>query len=98
MVTVTVIAEAPASRARYLSSKKLPLRYMEDFTLMGFVVDRLAQAKALLVSHGFCVEEQHQGIEVIISDYRGVAEINSLFAENNIHSTYGDIAETMYQA
>ena len=98
MVTVTVIAEEPASRAHYLSSQTLPLRYMEDFTLMGFVVDRFAQAKALLVSHGFYIKEQGQGIEVIIADHRGVAEISSLFAENNIFSTYGDLAETMYQA
>ena len=98
MAKLIIVPEDVRSRAQYLNGSELPLNYMEDFSLMGFIVNRLAEARNLLAANGFSVQEQQVGITIQIESPLQLTEISSLFTSNNIRSTYADIADTIYQA
>ena len=98
MAKLIIVPDNVRSRAQYLSGSELPLNYMEDFSIMGFIVDRLTEAQNLLAAHGFSVQEQQGGINIQIENPEQLTEISSLFAGNNIRSVYTDIADTIYQA
>jgi hypothetical protein len=86
------------SRGKYLGSRKLPTNYMADFTLMGFVVDRYQEARALLISAGFRVDEQEGGSDISISSSGHLLKIKALLTAHDIRCDFSDIADTLYQA
>ena len=98
MANLIIVPEDVRSRAQYLTSSELPLHYMEDFSIMGFIVESLAEAQNLLAAHGYSIQEQQFGLNLQIENPQQLTEISRLFAGNNIRSTYADIADTIYQA
>ncbi len=85
-------------RAIYLSATQLPLNYMEDFSVMGFVVDRCDHAIELLDAAGYVLERMEIGAVLYVESSAVLPEIQALFIEKKIYSTYTDIADTIYQA
>lgn len=86
------------SREMYLDSRPLPVKYMEDFSLMGFVVDRYTEACALLLAAGYHLSQHQYGSDLVVEGPAKIVEISSLLMSNNINSTFSDIADTLYQA
>lgn len=86
------------SRGKYLDSRTLPDNYMADFTLMGFVVDRYQEARTLLISAGYRVDEQEGGSDIRITRPRHLQEIKALLTAHDIQCDFSDVADTLYQA
>ena len=98
---MTKIALLPAdtrSRGRYLESRELPTNYMEDFTLMGLVVDRYQQALDILRSSGYDLEELQEGADITITSFSRLPEIADLLNTKGIRCDLSDVADTLYQA
>ncbi len=85
-------------RERYLDSLTLPVDYMGDFSLMGFVVDRYEEACTLLLADGRRLNRHTHGSHIIIEGPANILEITRLLTSNNIYCTFSDIADTLYQA
>lgn len=86
------------SREKYLGYRKLPTNYMADFTLMGFVVDRYQEARTLLISAGYRVDEQQGGSDIRITRPGHLLEIKALLTAHDIQCDFADVADTFYQA
>lgn len=97
MGNITLLPEDASRRERYLSHQ-LPERYMEDFSLPGFTVPAFAKAIELLTNARYIVVEQHGGARIHINTTQDLRKISELFTRNDIAFTYGDLADTLYQA
>lgn len=86
------------NRGAYLESRELPTKYMEDYSLMGFVVDRYQQALHVLSSAGYKIEEQTFGADITVNSPGLIPEIRDLLATHDIRCDISDIADTIYQA
>lgn len=98
---MTKIALLPAdsmSRGQYLCNRELPVNYMGDFTLMGFVVDRYQDAFILLAAAGFRLDKLEGGADICIDNPQCLPEIANLLAASDIRCDFSDIADTLYQA
>jgi len=84
-------------RAQYLQDR-LPQRYMEDFSLLGLVVDRYPEACRLLADHGYHLTEEDGGAEISIDFIRQLQPLMALLAAGRIHCELTDVADTVYQA
>ncbi|MDJ0624377.1 MAG: hypothetical protein QNJ17_15540 [Desulfocapsaceae bacterium] len=83
---------------KYLNQQKLPCNYMEDFSILGFVTQRYEAALVLLAAKGYEVHIHNSGAEIGISSSAEVLTIHNLLSAHGIHTSYRDIAETIYQA
>ncbi len=98
MPKVAIVADDCKLRAQYLDSQQIPVNYMEDFTVLGFIVSEHEKACALLRQEGYTVNNGTAGAEVIINDASQIQAISTCFGKNHITSTFSDIADTLYQA
>ncbi len=98
MSKIVLCSDSVESRARYLGTRDLPEKYMEDFTLMGFVVDNYSAAVDLVKGAGYSIDDYGGTSEVEIPGPGSLTKIQSLFTAHNIHCDYSDIADTIYQA
>lgn len=98
MGTIALLPDDQKRKEIYLSSHRLPEKYMEDFTLLGFVVDQLDRSVFLLERAGYHVEKERGGAEIRLEAYSQLMEISSLFRDNRIEHSFGDVAESIYQA
>lgn len=98
MTKIALLPPDICSRGTYLDSRRLPTNYMEDFTLLGFVVDRYQPALEILRSAGFVLEEQSGGADISVDSFSLLPEIADLLAANGIRCDLSDIADTLYQA
>lgn len=98
MFKLALLPNDSVSRGLYLCGRTLPVKYMEDFSLMGFVVDRYHDAVEVLTTSGFSVEELEGGADLLLHSVDTIQEISACFANNNIQSDFMDIADTIYQA
>ena len=97
-MTIALLPEGTSSRERYLSNLTLPLNYMEDFSLMVFIVDRYPEAYDVLTSKGYSLQRSQSGIELTIARPEQIREIDSLLRSANIQTLFTVIADTIYQA
>lgn len=98
MPKIAIVADDYTQRAQYLDNKQIPVKYMEDFTVLGFIVSEHEKACALLRQEGYTVHNHTIGAEVIINDASQIQDISTCFGKNDITSTFSDIADTLYQA
>jgi len=98
MGKIALIACDLESRARFLGTKPIPANYMGDFSLIGFIVDRLPEACALLANAGYQVEQRDGGADITFDSVERLAAIPSLLANNRIACQFADVADTLYQA
>lgn len=86
------------SRGIYLENRVLPVNYMEDFTLMGFIVDCYQEALTLLTNNSYQLVEQKGGADIYIDTPQDLQKIKALLRANNICCDFSDIADSIYQA
>lgn len=98
MIRLTLIKDGARYRSRYIERIELPIDYMNDFSLMGFSVDRYQDAIDLLCSSGYIVKTSGENSEIQISSHSDIPEIQALFLRSGIVCSYSDIADTIYQA
>ena len=98
MGKIALVACDLESRGRYLGTKSIPANYMSDFSLLGFIVDRLPEACALLAKAGYQVEQRDGGADIAFDSVERLAAIPSLLAHHRIACQMADVADTLYQA
>ena len=73
-----------------------PMFYMNDFSRLGLVVNRLAEAVAVLRAAGFTVtEEEAAGVE--IADQRQLTRALELLGTHGQHCEMSDLISCVYQ-
>ncbi len=73
-----------------------PMFYMNDFSRLGLVVNRLAEAVALLRTAGFTViEEEAAGVEV--ADQRQLTRALELLGGHGQNCEMSDLISCVYQ-
>jgi hypothetical protein len=80
-----------------LKNRNLPANYMSDFTVLGFLVDRLETALGILKEHNFEVHKNRDGIEVHIEAAGRMTEIADVLSRGGIDFALADIADQVYQ-
>ena len=80
MTRLAVVACDPESRGRYLCGRDLPVQYMADFSILGFVVDRYPEACSVLRKAGYALEVHSDGTEISIDSRQEIAAVRSLLA------------------
>lgn len=98
MSKVVLCRDKGPSRANYLQNLTLPDNYMEDYTVMGLVVDCYDKAVELLKSLGYQLQQVGSCNEVLIDSPGQLSIIKGIFATEKIYCEYSDIADTLYQA
>ena len=98
MARVTLVPEGSRAREQYLQEKQLPVRYMEDFSVMGLMVSDYEEAVKLIAARGIRADTVAGCTEIFIEQPSAISEIQSLLETHNIRCSYGDIADTLYQA
>jgi len=100
MTNIALLPSDIYSRGIYLDSVDIPTNYMEDFTIMGFIVDQsnYRRALTLLTSAGYLLAEIEGGTDISISTPLHLTEIKALLTANDIRVEFSDIADTFYQA
>ncbi len=98
MTQLALVARDPASRGRYLCGRTLPVQYMADFSILGFLVDRYPEACCILRKAGYALEIHSDGTEITIASRQEIVAVHSLLAEHRIHCEFADVADTIYQA
>lgn len=74
-----------------------PLFYMNDFSRLGLVVNRLAEALTVLRSGGFTVHEQESRPQVEIADREQLAEVLGALSRHGLNCEMSDLVSCVYQ-
>ncbi len=98
MGKIVILPEDCKSRASYLNDRALPAFYMEDFTIMGLLVNNYQDAVELLGASRFSLDVNENGCDVVVEQPSHIQEIQALLSANGITAQYTDIADTFYQA
>ena len=98
MGKIALLPEGLHERAEYLESLGIPDKYMEDYSVLGIIVDRYQESLSLLRASGFGIEECGAGTIINLQDRTSLAKIIGLLNENLIRCDFKDIADTFYQA
>lgn len=98
MGKIALLPEGLHERAEYLEGLGVPDKYMEDYSVLGIVVDRYQESLALLHESGFVIEKLSAGSMVSLENRFSLGMILGLLNENQIRCDYKDIADTFYQA
>ena len=98
MGKIALLPEDLPERAEYLEELGVPCNYMEDFSVLGIIVDRYQESLALLHESGFVIEKLAAGSMISLKDRSSLGMILGLLSENQIRCDYKDIADTFYQA
>ena len=98
MAKIALLPEGLHERVEYLQGLGIPDKYMEDYSVLGIIVDRYQESLALLRDSGFAIEK-HAAVTLIDLENRSsLSNILGLLNENMIRCDYKDIADTFYQA
>ena len=98
MSKIVLLPEGLHERAEYLEGLGVPDKYMEDYSVLGIVVDRYQESLALLHESGFIIEKGAAATLINLVDHSSLSEILGLLSDNTIRCDYKDIADTFYQA
>ena len=74
-----------------------PLFYMNDFSRLGLVVNRLAEALSVLRSNGYMVHTGEQGVMLEIDGKHQVAAIVATLRAQAIDCETADLVSCVYQ-
>jgi hypothetical protein len=74
-----------------------PLFYMNDFSKLGLVVSRLADALSVLRAGGFSVHEEEDGGIVEVAHQEQLAGILQTLAQHDLNCEMSDLVSCVYQ-
>lgn len=98
MAKLALIANNCRSRSLYLENSSLPNFYMEDFSILGLLVEKYDEACALLKAGGYNVVKLEGGSDIHIEHRDQIRAIIGTLKQHGIPTELSDIADTMYQA
>ena len=98
MAKIALIPEGVAEKSEFINNLGLPVNYMEDFSVLGIVVDRYQDSVAVLKKSGFTIESLKPGAIISCEDPSGIGKILALLSTQSIRCNYQDIADSFYQA
>ena len=85
------------SRRECLKNRNLPANYMSDFTVLGFVVNRLDAALRILAEHNFEVLGNRDGYRIKIEGTGRMTELADVLTRAGIDLSLADIVDQVYQ-
>lgn len=97
-IILPIMHNSPSDKARYLESIELPGNYMEDFTIMGILVDDVDRALQFLISEGFSTQSTPTGKHIILDSNSEIPQLIKQLTAHKFTCDYSDIADTIYQA
>jgi len=74
-----------------------PLFYMNDFSRLGLVVNRLGEAMSVLQSHGYTVHEDDRGTLLEIDNREQLSAVFSVLAAHTVACEMSDLVGCVYQ-
>jgi len=77
--------------------KDWPLFYMNDFSRMGLVVARLAEALTVLRTSGYTVHEDDRGLLLAIDSREQLPAVFNVLAEHKVECELADLVSCVYQ-
>ncbi len=95
------IALLPAGlkyRTAYLEKAGIPRNYMEDYSVLGLVVDRFDESLRVLGQAGYEVEYNSPWATITLEKYSVLTAVVGLLTDNRIRCDCMDIADTLYQS
>ena len=98
MNKIALLPEGLHYRTAYLDEVGIPDKYMEDYSVLGLVVDRFHESIAILDEAGFKVEHSDAWAMISLDRYTALSAVLRLLADKRIHCNYQDIADTLYQS
>ena len=98
MAKIALIANTCKSKAAYLETCRLPTFYMEDFSILGILVEKYDTARALLKDGGYNTIDRKISTDVMIDHVEQIRTILTTLKQHGIVAELSDIADTMYQA
>ena len=98
MGKIVLLPEGLHEKAEYLEELGVPDKYMEDYSVLGIIVDRYQESLALLRNSGFTIDKGAAGTIIKLEDRSSLAKILGLLNDNLIRCDYKDIADSFYQA
>ncbi len=98
MPKIPLLSTALSHKETYITSMGLPKNYMEDFSLMAFVVDHFEKARSVIVADGYMVKNIHGAAQIHMDRSEDLLIIRELLEKNKINCELADIADTLYQA
>lgn len=84
-------------RLRYADCRPLPASYMSEHSVLGLVVDDIAEAVRILGGNGFRISPEAFGAEVEVDDTAQLPEIVGMLARAGLCCTMGDVIDSVYQ-
>lgn len=75
--------------------REWPLFYMNDFSRLGLVVNRLAEALVVLRAEGFAVTEEAAGVEIV--DHHHLARVLRVLGAQGHSCEMSDLISCVYQ-
>ena len=98
MGTIALLPEGRDERLQYLKFLGIPDRYMEDYSILGIVVDNYMESLNAVRDSGFIVEQCSGGARITFDHPSAVPRILNLLNDRCIHCEYKDIVDTFYQS
>ncbi|PIE58655.1 MAG: hypothetical protein CSA33_01775 [Desulfobulbus propionicus] len=77
--------------------ENFPAFYMNDFSVLGLVVDNLGNTFASLEENGLAVEMGEEGVTVALGKKDHIHVVLDLLRENGIAYTMSDLVRCAYQ-
>ncbi len=80
-----------------MSHRKLPIAYMEDFSVLGFRVDDCERALGILGKTSFELRQRHGRTTLKLEDAGRIKEVIQVLQANGLVCEVTDVAQGMYQ-
>lgn len=98
MTKIALIANTCKSRSDYLETCPLPTFYMEDFSILGIIVENYDSARAVLKKYGYHTVDRESGSDILVEHVKQIGTVMNTLRHHGIAAEFSDIADTMYQA
>lgn len=98
MAKIALIANSSESRSKYLQSAHMPVFYMEDFSILGLLVEKYEEARTVLKNKGYTIIKLEGGSDIHLDHPGQISTIITTLLQHDIHAELSDIADTIYQA
>lgn len=89
--------DSPDRGSGVVESERMPRAYMEDYSVLGLVVDRIEASRRILAARNFPSETDRCGVRLPVGDASDIAAIVRILRDNGISCDIGDLADTIYQ-
>jgi hypothetical protein len=78
-------------------ARPLPAFYMADYSVLGFLVDRLEEAIRVLQGARYAVVNENGDFEVVVDHAGHIEVILQLLTANAVASEFADVVSGIYQ-